>query len=251
MRRFFGEAMRSGKALRWGLMALGVGLFGFGGGYLFSTRVMYPVPLPPGDLIPVPDLRGQAFADALADLVEVGLFPGIIDSLRHPTARAGEILGQSPLPGQLSLVGDTVRLAISLGPEQRPVPDVTRMRGDRAVTVLEASGFSVRVDSVPSGLPRGSVVALNPIAGTQITLPREVGLRLSLGPPMVEVPLLLGLEEEEARENLLEVGLMVGEVSTRFRFGLDQGKVVEQEPLPGALVQQGSAVRLVVGQRGR
>jgi serine/threonine-protein kinase len=232
-------------------MGLAVGIVGFGGGYLFATRVLYPVPLPPGDLITVPDLRGMGVADALADLVAAGLYPGLIDSLHHPRARAGEILGQSPLPGQLSLVGDTVRLAISLGPEHRPVPDVMRMRGDRAATVLEASGFTVRIDSVPSDLPRGSVVALTPIAGTQVTLPREVGLRISLGPPMVEVPLLLGLDEEEALETLRSVGLVIGEVSTRFRFGLDQGKVVEQEPLPGAMVEQGSTVRLVVGQRRR
>jgi serine/threonine-protein kinase len=84
-----------------------------------------------------------------------------------------------------------------------------------------------------------------------MTLPAEVHLGVSLGPPMVEIPLVLGLDEAEARESLEAVGLRVGEVSLRFRFGLDQGRVVEQEPSPGTLVEQGSAVRLVVGQRGR
>ncbi|MFC1661678.1 PASTA domain-containing protein [Gemmatimonadota bacterium] len=243
-------AFQSSNAVRWTLMALGIGVVGFGGGYLFSTRVLFPAPPPPGDLLTVPDLRGQALAEAEAELGEAGLFLGSVDSIRHPVAPEGEVLGQSPLPGQLSLVGDTVRVAISLGPERRPVPDVMRLRAGRAVTVLEAAGFSVRLDSVESDLPRGGVVEVDPVPGTQVQLPTEVYMRVSLGPPLVEVPLLLGLDEEEARESLESVGLAVGEVSIRFRFGLDQGRVLEQEPSPGTMVEQGSAVRLVVGQRG-
>jgi beta-lactam-binding protein with PASTA domain len=64
------------------------------------------------------------------------------------------------------------------------------------------------------------------------------------------VPLLLGMEEESAGALLASLGLAVGEVETRFRFGRDQGLVVAQEPPAGTLVELGSAVRLVVGRRG-
>jgi serine/threonine-protein kinase len=147
-------------------------------------------------------------------------------------------------------VGDTVRLAISLGAEERPVPDVMPLRADRAATVLTSAGFVVTVDSVQSDLPPGRVVRMAPEPGTSVSLPASVHLEVSLGPPMVEVPLLLGLDESEARELLEESGLVLGEVSVRFRFGLDQGKVVEQNPYPGRMVEQGSSVRLVIGQRG-
>jgi beta-lactam-binding protein with PASTA domain len=68
---------------------------------------------------------------------------------------------------------------------------------------------------------------------------------------MVEMPLLLGLEEEQAVAVLDSLGLSVSEVETRFRFGRDQGLVVEQEPPAATMVERGAAVRLVVGRRGQ
>lgn len=241
-------ARLGGPRILW--WALALALVGFGGGYVFSTQLLFPAPPPPGDLASVPDLRGELLEDARERLSEAELVLGPVDSLRHPSALPGEVLGQSPLPGQLSLVGDTVRVAVSRGPEERPVPDVLRLRGDRAATVLEASGFQVVVDSVESDIPRGGVVEVDPEPGTPATLPREIRLTVSTGPPMLEMPLLLGMPEEEARALLDSLGLEVGEVETRFRFGRDQGLVVEQEPPASTEIQQGSAVRLVVGRRG-
>jgi eukaryotic-like serine/threonine-protein kinase len=220
------------------------------GGYLFSTRVLFPVPPPPGDLTPVPRLIGETQQEAARQLALSGLVLGRVDSLRHPTVPEGSILGQSPLPGQLSLEGDTVWVALSTGPERRSVPDVSRLRADRARTVLEATGFSVVVDSVESGTPLGGVVAIVPPPGTESTVPREIRLSVSKGPAMVEMPLLLGMEEESATALLASLGLVVGDVEMRFRFGRDQGLVVGQEPPYGTLVAVGSAVRLVVGRRG-
>jgi serine/threonine-protein kinase len=231
----------------------GVGLLaalGFVGGYLFSTHILFPAPPPPGDVARVPDLSGVDVTEASGTLSELGLVVAPLDSVRHPTVPEGTIIGQSPLPGQLAGVGDTVRVAVSLGPEQRPVPDVMRLRGDRAQTVLEASGFQVLVDSVESEIPRGRVLTMEPEAGTETTVPREILLTVSMGPPMVEMPLLLGLQEEEAIAVLDSLGLTLLEVETRFRFGRDQGLVVMQEPSAETLVERGSAVRLVVGRRG-
>ena len=225
-------------------------LVGFFGGYLLATRVVFPAPPPPGDVERVPDLSGETAGGASGLLAPAGLVLEVVDSLRHPSASAGLIVGQSPLPGQLALVGDTVRVALSLGPEERPVPDVTRLRADRAQTVLEATGFIVVVDSMESELPRGTVIAMEPEAGTEAVIPNEIVLRVSLGPPLVEMPLLLGLREEQATEMVDSLGLNLSEVETRFRFGRDQGLVVEQEPAAGTLVERGSAVRLVVGRRG-
>jgi beta-lactam-binding protein with PASTA domain len=67
---------------------------------------------------------------------------------------------------------------------------------------------------------------------------------------MVEMPDLLGLQEEQALMALDSIGLLVPEVETRFRFGLDQGSVIEQEPAPETMVEQGSAVRIVVAREG-
>jgi beta-lactam-binding protein with PASTA domain len=232
-----------------GLLAA-LSVAGFAGGYLISTRVVYPPPPPPGDLFPVPDLTGQSPEAAADTLATLGLVLGAVDSMAHPGAPMGQIIGQSPLPGQLSLPGGSVRLALSTGPERRPVPDVLRLDGDRARVVLETSGFVVTVDSVESSDPRGRVMAMVPEPGAEAVIPAEVRLRVSMGPPEFEMPLVLDLPEAEARAILESRGLVVGDVETRFRFGRDQGMVVEQEPAASTMVQEGTIVRLVVGRRG-
>lgn len=91
---------------------------------------------------------------------------------------------------------------------------------------------------------------MDPEPGMLAVVPLEVRLTVSMGPPMVEMPLLLGMPEEQARSILDSLGMLVGEVDERFRFGRDQGLIVEQEPPASTLVQKGTAVRLVVGRRG-
>jgi serine/threonine-protein kinase len=231
-----------------GLVALA--LVGFGGGYLVSTRVVYPEPPPPGDLSTVPRLLGE-FPHQVADTLRaLGLNLRPVDSLNHPGIPMGGIVGQSPLPGQLALVGDTILVTLSTGAEERPVPDVMALDAGRARTILETSGFVVLLDSVQSDEPRGEVVGMTPEAGTEAVIPMEVNLSVSMGPPEFEMPLLLELSEEDAVAILDSLGLVVGAVETRFRFGRDQGLVVEQSPPAGTMVQEGSSVRLVVGRRG-
>lgn len=99
-------------------------------------------------------------------------------------------------------------------------------------------------------IPGGGVVDMEPEAGTAATIPMEVHISVSVGPPEFEMPLLLGLPEEQARSVLDSLGLLLRDVETRFRFGRDQGMVVEQEPPSGTKVQEGSEVLLVVGRRG-
>ncbi len=187
---------------------------------------------------------------AVALLSDSGLVAGEVDSVRHPSVASGIVIGQSPLPGQSALPGATVRMMVSLGPEVRPVPDVTRLRGDRALTVLEASGFSVLVDSVESLEPSGRVIGMEPEPGMELSLPSEVVLRVSLGPPPFPMPDLVGTPEEDALALLDSLGLVLSETETRLslRFG---GLVVDQEPQADSLVELGSAVRLVVGAEPR
>jgi len=222
---------------------------GFGMGYLVSTKVLFPVPPRPRDLLEVPDVRGVDRLAALDAVQEVGLHLVVVDSFSHPLALRDAVLGQSPLPGQLSVVGDTVELIVSLGPVRRPVPDVVRLREGQARDVLEASGFLVAVDSLETDLPAGRVVEVRPEPGTEVDLPMEVRIAVSTGPPLVAMPLVLGIEQASAEAMLDSLGFVVSEIITRFRFGRDQGRVVEQDPPADSLLAPGSSVRLVVGRR--
>lgn len=229
-----------------GLLAL----VGLGVGFLFATQVMFPAPELLTGFVEVPDVRGDRVDEAEAALADAGLTLGEVERFSHPLADSGSVVGQAPLPGQLILPGQSVRVATSIGPDRRPIPTVSRLVGTQAADVLRASGFTVVIDSAESDLPRGGVVEVVPDEGTSLSLPAEVRLTLSLGPPSVEMPALLGLSEVVARDSLTALGLVVGDVEEAFRFGRDQGRVVGQEPPAGTEIERGSAVRLVVGRRG-
>jgi beta-lactam-binding protein with PASTA domain len=240
------NGLRSGVAVR----ALGLTLLGFGLGYVFATRVLFPAAPVPEALIEVPSWAGASLEEATAGITELGLDLGAVDSVKHPSTPAGTVFGQSPLPGQLAEPGGTVRLAVSSGPQLYAVPDVSGIGSEQAVAILEASGFGVQLDSVESRRPRGTVLESEPRPGERVTLPLDVRLAVSLGPPLVVVPSLIGMTEEAAVDTLRALGLGVSDIEVRFRFGLDQGKVVEQEPVAGREVEEGSEIRLVVGRRG-
>jgi serine/threonine-protein kinase len=219
-------------------------------GYLLSTRVLFPAPPPPGDLFEVPDLRGLALASVRERLAGARLTLGEVDSLQHPSVPEALVLGQSPLPGQVARADTPVRVTVSLGPQRRAVPDVLRLDADRARIVLQTSGFLVSTDTMESELPRGRVVEVFPPPDSVVPLPGRVTIHVSTGPPVITMPLVLGLEEQAALMLLDSLGLVVSGVEEVFRFGRDQGIVVEQEPASDLELHRGSTVRLKVGRRG-
>lgn len=233
------------------LLLLGLALGGWAVGYLVATQLVFPAPPPPEEVVDVPDIRGMRLAQARERVEGAGLTAGAVDSLSHPSVAQQVVLGQSPLPGQLALPGAEVRMTVSVGPQRRAVPDVVRLDAQRARIVLESTGFVVQLDSVESPLPRGRVVEVSPPADSMVAIPTEVRVQVSTGPPVVIMPLVLGLEQAEAVARLDSLGLVVGEVQEVFRFGRDQGLVVEQEPAADTELARGATVRLSVGRRGR
>lgn len=228
-------------------VALGLTVVGGGAGYAVATVVLFPLPETPSAAQGVPDLRGRALPAALAAVADSGLVVERVDSVRHPTTPKGTVIGQGPLPGPTALPGAAVRVTVSLGPEVRNVPDVTRLPGERAAALLRAGGFRVQVDTVESGLPAGRVAGIDPQPGARLPIPGDVRLRVSQGPPTFPMPDLTGTGEAEALAVLESLGLALQEVDRRFSL-LNVGAVFGQSPAPNVPVEAGAPVRIVVGE---
>lgn len=196
------------------------------------------------EVVSVPDLRSLNVREARERLDDLGLELQLGDSLPHPRVPLGDILAQSPLPGREVAPGSSVRVMLSAGRPQGPVPDVTSMTQEPATRLLAASGFQVRVQEVPDRLPRGRVIATEPVPGTMVRLPAVIQLRVSAGPPMVAVPELLGRGEDEARLALESAGLRLGDVEYQFDELGSYEMVVDQNPLPGDSIRMGAAVHV-------
>src|SRR5690606_35472023 len=102
---------------------LGLTVVGWLIGYLVATRVVFPAPPPPGDLVEVPDLSGHDLNTSREQVEGAGLTFDGADSIAHPTLARSLVLCQSPLPGQLARPDAPVRVMVSLGPERRTIPD--------------------------------------------------------------------------------------------------------------------------------
>ena len=246
-RRGGGASDWARRALRNAGIALGLVAVGGGAGYVVATIVLFPLPETPSEWQGVPRLQGRALQAALAEVADSGLVVERVDSVRHPTAPIGTVLGQSPLPGPTALPGAAVRVTVSLGPDLRDVPDVTRLPGERAAALLSAGGFRVQVDTVESALPAGRVAGIDPQPGARLAIPGDVRLRVSQGPPTFPMPDLTGAAEALALAVLDSLGLAVDEVDRRFSL-LNVGAVFGQAPEPNVPVEAGARVRIVVGE---
>lgn len=237
--------MRRRPAPRWALWGAGTVLAAFAIGYLFTALVFFPsTDRPP--IVAVPDLRELSSSEAAGAARAVGLELELSDSFPNPRVPAGQVLSQTPLPGQEVAPGTAVQVILSSGSERRTVPVVASMTREQAIAVLDAMGFETRIQEVEDPRAAGRVVGIDPAAGTELRVPSAVTLRVSSGPPMVVVPDLAGLTQEESKRALEEVGLVIGEVEHRFAGFYAPEEVTWQDPVPGASVPEGTAVRVQI-----
>ncbi len=126
------------------------------------------------------------------------------------------------------------------------VPNVVGMSEERAITELESLGLAADVEEEQSRRPEGEVIEQDPEAEETAREGDVVTLTVSAGPRQVEVPAVVGMTLEEARTELEEARLRVGQVEQQPSDEIPEGEVIDQSPDEGAEVDAGSRVALVV-----
>ncbi|MDT9687958.1 Stk1 family PASTA domain-containing Ser/Thr kinase [Streptomyces sp. P9(2023)] len=99
-----------------------------------------------GRPIDVPDVAGDAVADATRTLQDAGLKVEIASEEIHSAEAAGTVAAQSLAEGSRAAKGDRIVLTASKGPRMIEVPDVTGESTDAARAKLEGAGFEVKVE---------------------------------------------------------------------------------------------------------
>jgi beta-lactam-binding protein with PASTA domain len=154
-------------------------------GYLLSVFVFFPPREAAGAGIDVPDLIGRTAGEAERELSSRGLGRLVTSELPHPSAPTGQVVAQSPLPGQQLRAGADVRVALSSGRPRGLVPDVTGFSAERAEALLRRLGFDVSRADEESFAPTGRVVRTSPAAGSTVVIPSGVTLIISAGPQVL------------------------------------------------------------------
>jgi serine/threonine-protein kinase len=136
----------------------------------------------PVEMVEVPDVVGDDHVAAGATIDGIDL---IADSFPVDSGEPrGTVVAQDPAGGAELPPGAHVRLAVALGPDERPagtVPDLTGPNEVEARAAGRESGFTVRTIDRPAPTPeeRGEVILQRPAAGT--TVPILTQIRLFVG----------------------------------------------------------------------
>jgi eukaryotic-like serine/threonine-protein kinase len=135
-------------------------------------------------------------------------------------------------------------------PHEAEIPTVVGLQRDEAQARLEDAGFVVRFGQGQHSMKvaEDRVIRVHPEEGTVLEQGERVTLVLSLGPPPVDVPNLVGKEFAQAKDLLRRAHLKVGEITRAYNESFEADRVIRQSERGGTEAPQGSEVNLVVSR---
>ena len=181
-----------------------------------------------------------------ADLVWVEPTTAYSDSVP-----AGTVISATPAGGTSVTVGARIQTVVSLGVEQKTVPDVVGKTEHDAQTAIIDAGLTVGQTSkdYSSSVATGMVISTDPAAGQSLDKGSTVNITISKGRASAKVPDVVGKTEEEARKALKDAGLEMSTPTRANDKSVEEGHVISQSPKKGASgVYKGDSVAIVISQ---
>jgi eukaryotic-like serine/threonine-protein kinase len=145
-----------------------------------------------------------------------------------------------------AVVGFALAYNESRGPDTAKIPDAVGSPEDVGVDRIRRAGFRVHVNGEQSSQPQRVVLRQAPGAGAELQEGAQVALFVSLGPPEVRLPRLVGLRVDAAERLLRSIELKSSQ--TVVPAARASGVVVSQNPPAGSLLSRGAVVLLGVSQ---
>jgi serine/threonine-protein kinase len=121
--------------------------------------------------VTIPDVTDMTERDAITELTQLGLLFNVDEEFSNEVVR-DVVIRQDPAAGTEAIVGDTVLLVVSLGPEPVEVPDLSDMTEGEARQALESRNLVINVSNstqpVADQSQDGRVVSQVPSPGTTV-----------------------------------------------------------------------------------
>jgi serine/threonine-protein kinase len=190
-------------------------------------------------------LIGRPRAEAVAALREEGLKP-VVHEVWADGYEAGVVARQRPREGLKVDDGVKVDLWVSRGPLHIPSPDLSGLRSTAATALLERESLTGRKRKAATrNVPKGQIYRQKPAAGEKVMRGDTVTFWVSSGPPMVDVPDVVGLSSGDAIAALEAEGFVVS-IDYIAGWGTFPGDVVEQDPVAGTRLRTGDEIVIKV-----
>lgn len=206
----------------------------------------------------VPSVIGLTAEEAATEITNAGFKPES-ETVYDTDQPEGVVANQDPAGGTQLIKGGTVYLGVSAGVASATgaddgeadrgngAPDVIGMSEDLAIKALERSGLKASVSHAYGDAAQGVVFFQSPAPGDPVEAGQTVAITVSLGRRVrqVRMPDVIGLSESQARSRITAAGLTPRPM---YQPKLDSvGRVYEQSPAPGTLVDEGRRVFFLLG----
>ena len=201
------------------------------------------------ETVAIPDVRDRTPDQAKAQLEDLGFKVQVVDQASADVEK-DHVIGTNPAAGANPNKGSTVKLLVSTGPEQVPVPSVVGKQRNDAENILRDAGFQVQINEVEAPDEKaGTVLDQNPGAGAKVDPGTTVTLTVAKQPQqqLVTVRNVVGFTEDAAKQALENDGL---KVKVQNQNPPDptkpDGTVVSQSIPPGTQVAQNTEITIMV-----
>ena len=132
----------------------------------------------------VPDLTGMSHQAAEVMLSNYGLVLNEeVEEINDMDYPAGQIIGQDPAPNTQTKTGSSVKIVVSLGPQQIPVQSFVGMTLDAAQEAAAALGIELTASyEMNWNYGKDIIVRQDPSGGEQMDVNQPIAVVVSLGP---------------------------------------------------------------------
>ena len=223
---------------------IGISLLGILLGYFITSRLVA------NSEISIPNIVGMDLLQAEKLLDEMELIITTSKEENHPMIEKGLIISQEPEAQMIVKKGSAISVVLSEGPIMVKVPNILNMSMINAQEKLAEDGLNLgEVTRVyHEQILSGRVVHQEPAEGKELMQGSAINIIESKGPEpiWVSMPLLIGMNIDQARIVLQNNKFTVGIVQTETNSEYQAGIVLRQDPGTNSEILQGSAVNLVI-----
>ena len=197
------------------------------------------------ETFPVPNVTGKTYEEAVTILQDAGFSVGKTTKDNSETIAEGYVISQDPSGNSRAAKSKKVNLVVSLGPGTVEVPDLTNMTATEAQAALEKVGLKAKAGEAKysSDVKVNHIISQSPEAKATVNKGSEVTYVLSLGEENIEIPYVVGMDEDAAWNSLQGAGFSVSS-STEYSSIVEKGVVISQYPTGSAV--KGSTISIVV-----
>ena len=200
--------------------------------------------------VQVPDVEGQAYAEAVVSLQNLG-FKTVRNGQDSSDVQVDHVISTDPPANTAAARDDQITINVSTGPKQAEIPDMRGLAPTDAERKLKDAGF-VNVKQTPgvsSPEDKGKVVGTVPPANSTSAITNQITVVVGSGPDQKQIPEVSGQTVDTATKVLVANGFTMPPIPVDVDgLGNTKGQVMGTLPAAGQTVTVDTPVQLQVSE---